>query len=198
MKITILGGAFNPPHLGHELVSRQLIEFGLADQVWLTPCFTHTFQKELISAQHRLTMTNFLKNTNILVSDIEIQNKTDGQTINVMKLLGKNFPHHTFSFCLGSDNLVNFKQWHDWEELVKTWDFLVFPRPGFNFDLQKFGLDNPDYRFKLIQHPLLATTDISSTLIRKRLAKGVSIDYLLPEKVRDYISQNKLYSGNFY
>ena len=180
MKVVILGGAFNPPHTGHLLVSRQLIEFGLADQVWLTPCFNHAFQKELIDSYHRLTMTNFLKNTNILVSDIEIQNKTDGQTINTMKLFAQNFPHHTFSFCLGSDNLNSFKTWNNWEELVANWDFLIFPRPGFDFNLQKFSLENSDYRFKLIKHPLLATTDISSTLVRKRLAENISIDYLLP------------------
>jgi len=196
MKIAILGGAFNPPHLGHLLISRQLLEFGFTDQVWLTPCFLHSFQKELIDPQDRLTMTNFLKNTNILVSDIEILNKTDGQTINTMKLLTESHPHHSFSFCMGSDNLKSFKLWNNWQELITTWDFLVFPRPGFDFDLKKFELENPDYRFKFIQHPLLATTDISSTLIRKRLQANASIDYLLPEKVRDYIHENKLYSGN--
>lgn len=193
MKIAILGGAFNPPHLGHMLISHQLLEFGFTDQVWLTPCFEHAFQKELIDPQARLTMTNFLKNTNILVSDIEIQNKTDGQTINTMRLLTNNFPNHTFSFCMGSDNLKSFKLWDHWEELITTWDFLVFPRPGFDFDLKKFGFENPNYRFKLIQHPLLATTDISSTLIRKRLQANAAIDYLLPDKVRQFIHENKLY-----
>ena len=50
MKIAILGGAFNPPHLGHMLISRQLLEFKFADQVWLTPCYQHSFQKELIDS----------------------------------------------------------------------------------------------------------------------------------------------------
>jgi len=193
MKIAILGGAFNPPHLGHMLISRQLLEFKFADQVWLTPCYQHSFQKELIDSQARLTMTNFLKNTNIMVSDIEIQNKTDGQTINTMKLLAESHPNHSFSFCMGSDNLKSFKLWNNWEELITTWEFMVFPRPGFDFDLKKFELENPDYRFKLIQHPLLATTDISSTLIRKRLQSNTEIDYLLPEQVQQYIQENKLY-----
>jgi nicotinate-nucleotide adenylyltransferase len=95
---------------------------------------------------------------------------------------------------MGSDNLKSFNLWNNWEELITTWDFLVFPRPGFDFDLKKYGFDNPSYRFKLIQHPLLATTDISSTLIRKRLQASTAIDYLLPEKVCQFIHEHNLYS----
>lgn len=194
MKIAILGGAFNPPHLGHLIISRQVLEFTDTDQVWITPCFKHSFRKELVDADQRLAMAKYLENGNIFISDLEIKNRLDGNTITTLKTAQKQFPLHEFSFIIGSDNLCDFKKWGQWEELISSWNFLVFPRPGFGYDLAKYGLNNPKYKFTLIQNELLTTSDISSTLIRKRLQSGYPIDYLLPEKVQEYIHQYKLYS----
>lgn len=194
MKIAILGGAFNPPHIGHLLVAKQVLEFTHNQEVWLMPCFKHTFQKELVNFNHRLKMVEFLINTNIQCSDLEKKYKLSGDTIDTMDLLVKLYPQHDFVFVIGSDNLPYFKKWGRWKELVTKYQFLVFPRPAFKYNLKKYNLDNPKYKFKLIKHPLLAKSDISSTLIRKRLEAGLSIDYLLPEKVRNYIQKNKLYS----
>jgi len=193
MKIAIFGGAFNPSHLGHVLVAKQILEFTPTDQVWLMPCFRHTFHKELISANHRLIMARFLKSTNILVSDLEIINRLPGDTIDTMKLLEKNYPQHKFNFVMGSDNLPEFKKWGSWQELVGHWEFLVFPRPGFDYNLEKYGLLDPKFKFTLVKNDFLAISNISSTLIRSRLTNKLPIDYLLPEKVSDYIRKNKLY-----
>jgi len=193
MKIAILGGAFNPPHLGHLLVAKQILEFTSQQQVWLMPCFQHSFQKDLLPALHRLKMTKLLKNGNIKYSDFEVKNKLSGDTFYTLKANAKKFPNHQFSFIIGSDNLADFKKWNQWEKLAAKFQILVFPRYDFNYNLKKYGLENKNYKFTLIKHPLLAKSDISSTLIRKRLTAGLSIDYLLPEKVRKYIKKNKLY-----
>lgn len=193
MKIAVLGGAFNPPHLGHLLVAKQILEFTDNKQVWLMPCFRHTFQKELVNFNHRLKMVKFITNSNIKYSALEKEHQLSGDTIETMDLLVKIYPQHEFVFVIGSDNLPYFKKWGRWEKLITKYQFLVFPRPGFDYNLKKYGLDNPNYHFKLIKHPLLAKSDISSTLIRKRLEAGLSIDYLLPEKVRIYIQKHHLY-----
>ena len=193
MKIAILGGAFNPPHLGHLLVAKQILEFTGQQQVWLMPCWQHSFQKKLLPVQHRLKMTGLLENGNIKYSDFEVKNKLSGDTFYTLEALTKKIPNHQFSFVIGSDNLADFKKWGHWENLVQKFQILVFPRHDFDYNLKKYGLENPRYKFYLIKHPLLAKSDISSTLIRKRLSAGLSIDYLLPEKVRDYIKKNKLY-----
>ena len=197
MKIAILGGAFNPPHLGHSIIARQVLEFTDISQVWLAPCWRHTFQKELAPSQHRLSMTQFLANGHVSVSDIEIKNQLPGDTIETLELAEKLAPGDQFSFIIGSDNLVSFKKWTSWEDLITRWKFWIFPRPGFDYHLEQYGLENPKYKFQLIQHPLLATSDISSTLIRNRLKAGYPIDYLLPEKVREYINKHKLYTLKF-
>ena len=187
MYIAILGGAFNPPHLGHLLIAKQILEFTSQCQVWLMPCFRHSFQKKLLPARHRLKMTSLLENGNIKCSDFEVKNKLSGDTFYTLERLTKKFPNHQFSFIIGSDNLSDFKKWNQWEKLIQKFQILVFPRHDFDYNLKKYGLENTAYKFNFIKHPLLAKSDISSTLIRNRLSAGLSIDYLLPEKVRNYL-----------
>lgn len=193
MKIAVLGGAFNPPHFGHQLISRQVLDFTNIDEVWLCPCYKHTFNKDLASTKHRAKMSRMLVNTKIKYCHEEIKNKLDGNTINLLNLLQKKYQQHQFSFIIGSDNLKDFRKWGEWEKLITNFEFLVFPRPTFKYNLNKYGLDNPNYKFKLISHPLLITSTISSTEIRKRIQKGMSIKYLVPEKLRQYIETNNLY-----
>lgn len=194
MKITILGGSFNPPHLGHQLVINQILDFTNIDQIWLTPCYQHTFNKNLASVKHRVTMTKMLVNKKIKYCHQEIENKLSGDTIELMELLRKKYPQHQFSFIIGSDNLKAFKKWGQWEKLLKTTPFLIFPRPDFEYNLAKYGLDNSQYKLTLISHPLLVTSHISSTDIRQGIKKGLSITNLVPLKIKEYIKKHHLYA----
>ena len=90
---------------------------------------------------------------------------------------------------------ANLKKWGDWQKLVKTTDFLVFPRKEFKNNLKKYSLSKPEYRFKLIKNKLLKTNSISSTKIRQRIKKGLAISNLVPKKVEDYIIKHKLFLG---
>lgn len=193
MKIAILGGAFNPPHLGHELISYQLINFAQVSQVWLAPAFKHTFNKEMASVKHRANMAKMLTGHQIKYCHEEINNKLNGDTLKLMEILKKKYPQHQFYFVIGSDNLKKFKQWQSWEKLIINFPLLVFPRPEFKFDLKKYDLDNSKYKFILLKDPLLAITNISSTNIRQRIRKNLSIDHLVPEKVNQYIKTHHLY-----
>ncbi len=193
MKIAILGGSFNPPHWGHLLVAYQVLGFTSTNLVWLTPCFQHTFNKELAPVNQRVAMTKILTNSKIKLCLEEVKNKLSGKTIELMALLEKKYPQHQFSFIIGSDNLASFKKWASWEKLVKKWKFLVFPRPDFNPGLAKYGLDRPQYRFEVIKNSLLVTSDISSSNIRERTKKDISINSLVPKEVKEYIKINGIY-----
>jgi len=195
MKIGILGGTFNPPHWGHQLMAQQVLEFCDLDQVWLTPCFKHTFEKDLIPARHRLKMAKFISSLKIKVCNDEIKNKLSGQTIELMNILASKYPQHEFKFIIGSDNLGSFKKWGQWQKLVSTWPFLVFPRPGFSDDLKKYGLDKSEYKFEVIKHPLLVTTNLSSTIIRQRIKQDLDINNLVPKSVAEYIKIDQLYQN---
>jgi len=197
MKIAILGGSFNPPHLGHCLICEQVLKYSNIDQVWLTPCYQHTFEKKLASVTLRVSMTKILTNAehnrNIKFCGEEIDNKLSGETIELMELLKKKYPEHQFSFLIGSDNLVGLKRWGRWQELITNFEFLIYKRPGYTINLAKFGLDNKKYKLKFVDHPKLITSNISSTRVRERLRNNLTIIDLVPKNVESYIKKNKLY-----
>lgn len=198
MNIAILGGSFDPPHLGHALIAQQVKERLAIDEVWLMPCFGHTFQKNLSGASDRLAMTKFLETEHVLVSDFEIQTKSRGATIETLGVLTKKFPQHRFSWIVGSDQLPTFHKWDRWQELVKNYNLIVFPReialPNL-LDLAKkaFQLTSLPKNIILMDAPDLLLTNVSSSGIRKRVRSQLPIDLLVPEAVVSYIRKHKLY-----
>lgn len=194
MQIGILGGQFNPPHLGHLFMAQQALDFTPIKQIWLTPCFKHTFDKNMIPVKHRTKMTKMITFGQIKYCGKEIKNQLSGETLILMDFLSQKYPQHQFSFILGSDNLKYFKKWGQWQKLVQKYIFWVVPRPTFDLDLKKLGLDNKKYQFKILKHPLLAKTNLSSTMIRSRIKKNLSIKYLVDQKVNLYIKKHHLYA----
>lgn len=194
MKIAVLGSPFDPPHLGHQLIAQQILDFTDVDLVWLAPCFKHTFNKKLTAVGHRVAMTEMLLETKIQYCGEEIDNRLSGATLELIELLKQKYPQHQFSFVIGSDNLKTFKKWVSWEKLLKTTRFFVFPRPEFDYNLKKHGLDNPQYQLTLVRHPLLVMIDISSSKIKERVKEGLSITHLVPKRVEKYIKKHNLYA----
>lgn len=193
MKIAILGGAFNPPHLGHQLIAQEILKYLAIDEVWLTLCYQHTFDKNLAPIIHRQNMTKMLINTNIKYCNTEIDHKLSGQTIELMPILQQEYPQHNFSFLIGSDNLAHFKKWGQWRKLITTYPFIVYPRPSFAVGLDNYGLKNSKYKFEVLKNHLLATCRISSTDIRHKIKYHLPIDHLVAKNISNYIFENKLY-----
>ncbi len=186
MKIGILGSYFNPPHLGHLLVAEQCLAFAGFDKVWFLPGLKSTFNKELIPVSHRLNMIKLVTLPRTEVSTLEIDYQLDGNTINLVPFLRKQYPHDQFTFIIGSDQLSSFHRWGNWQELLRLLPFLVFPRAGYP--------NKPLYPgMKLLEHKLLVVTNISSTLIRERVKNGSSISSLVPLKAENYIRKHCLY-----
>src|SRR3990167_3709420 len=106
MNITLFGGSFNPPHLGHEIVLEQVFKLKLIpnlDQIWLLPEYRHSFAKntDLAPVKHRLAMTKFLLNHKIRLETGCIDKKMSGNTIEHIAYLKKIYPQHNFSFLIG-------------------------------------------------------------------------------------------------
>lgn len=183
MNIGLLGGAFNPPHLGHLLIAQQVLDFTDCDEVWFLPNFGQMPPKPVEDVSHRLAMTKLLTLDRTRVSTIEVDHQLDGDTINLLPYL----PHeHSFRFIIGSDQLPTFHLWGRWEELLQHLPFLVFPRYGFP--------NEPLYsNMNMITHELLVGTNISSTKIRDRVKRGFPIEQFVPAPVAQYITAHKLY-----
>jgi nicotinate-nucleotide adenylyltransferase len=197
MKIAILGGSFNPPHLGHLLVARQVKETLRMDEVWLMPCNKHPFSKKIIAAQDRLQMTKLVEEKGIKASDFEVKKNQISYTVDTIRTLIEKLPQHRFYWIIGSEQLSTFYKWKQPQKLLHNHRLIVFPRNinGGLEDLVKKNLclKTIPKKITLLESKKLITTNLSSSLIRERLKKGLSIKYLVPEKIRQYIIKNKLY-----
>jgi nicotinate-nucleotide adenylyltransferase len=183
MNIALLGGAFNPPHLGHIMIAQQILDFTDTDEVWLLPNYNQIPPKPVAAALDRLAMTRFLERGHIKVSTLEIDHALNGDTIHLLPYLPK---QHAYHFIIGSDQLTSFHLWGNWESLLKKMPFYVFPRYGYPNEPLYEGMN-------VISHELLIASNISSTKIRLRVMQNKSIDQFVPKKVADYILSHNLY-----
>jgi len=197
IKVGLLGGAFDPVHIGHIKLAEFILSRGVVDQVWLTPCYKHRYDKEMADAGHRVAMCKIATATNnrIGVCEYEVENRLTGETYKLIKKIQANAitnKIYNFSVIIGQDNANTFDKWYNHKELAKMVRFIVVPRKG---------VESKDNWYTKFPHLFLETdTDIpkiSSTDIRKRLffSKGPNpkLEESLPEGVLQYIFKHKLY-----
>lgn len=184
MKIGLLGGAFNPPHIAHVHMAAQSLDFGGFDEVWFLPNYGQQPPKpDVASVEYRLAMAKMLALPKTKVSTLEIDHKLSGNTIELLPFLPQ---EHSYTFIMGADWLPTFHLWGNWRELLKKLPFLIFPRPGFP--------ERPLYEnMTVFSHPLLMINDISATKIRERVKQGLPIDQFVPTGVATYIKEHGLY-----
>jgi nicotinate-nucleotide adenylyltransferase len=183
MNIALLGGAFNPPHIGHILIAQQVLDFAGVDEVWFLPSFGQSPPKPVATAEDRLVMARMLVLPKTKISTIEIDNTLDGETIHLLPFLPKD---HNYTFVIGSDQLPTFHLWLDWEKLLNAMPFLVFPRYGYP--------NEPLYKnMKVLSHESLVGSNISSTKIRERVKAGLPVSAFVPPGVGEYIKSHGLY-----
>src|SRR5579885_471430 len=120
MNIAILGGSFDPPHLGHIFIAQQVKEFIPVDQIWLMPVYQHAFNKKLTAVQHRLAMTRYLENEYTKVSPWEIDQQKTSYTIDTFNAIQKRFLQNKFFWILGSDQLPVFHKYNNGRKLLKS------------------------------------------------------------------------------
>ncbi len=187
MNIAILGGSFDPPHIGHYLVVKQIQELRPdIDKILLVPAYKHQWKPIKASAADRLAMIRYLIDKKIELSDLEIKRKQGEYTIDTIRALKKQIDAK-FYFIIGSDIVYEFDRWKNTEELLQLTTFLVFPRDPYHVP-KKIPKG-----FELIHDKHLITTNLSSTIIRERIKMGKNIAHLVPKKVGEYIAKHKLY-----
>lgn len=191
MTIGILGGSFNPVHIGHMMLASYLCQFGGLDEVWLTLSPLNPLKvasDELIPDLTRLKMLEIAvgDTKGLNVCDYELAMPKPSYTINTLRYLAKRYPRHSFKLIIGSDNWKIFDQWKDHDSIISDFGVIVYPRPGYPVGtIYEDGVD-------VVNAP---TANISSTFLRKAIAKGKDVKYFLPPGVNDYIKENKLYGA---
>lgn len=187
MKIAVLGGRFDPIHVGHLLIARQVLEFDPSiDKVLFVPAYEHHWKPIQASPEDRIAMITSLLEDGMEVSDIEIKRRGVSYSIDTIKAL-KEETGAEIVWVVGSDIVKEFDKWKDADQLVKEATFLVFPRDPYKLP------ENLPVGFKLVESSTLQVANFSSTVIRQRIKEGKTIKYLVSEKVEKYIKENNLY-----
>lgn len=186
--IGILGGSFNPVHIGHVMIASYLTQWNIVDKVWLTlsPRNPLKDSAELIPDMKRLDMLKIASEQapGVNICDIELSMPRPSYTINTLRLLKKKYPNKRFKLIVGSDNWNTFDQWRSSEEILEEFGVICYPRPG--KEIRNRYTDGLD----IVQPPMI---DLSSTFIRQALARGKDVRCFLPNGVYEYIRDNQLY-----
>ena len=187
MKIGILGGTFNPVHIGHLILAEETRQACALDKVFFVPANVppHKDSGDIIESYHRLTMVKLAieENPYFAVSDMEIKRGGRSYTIDTVKAFKNLNPKDEIYFIIGSDLFKYLDEWKDLSEIIGLVKFVVAQRPGYPFKNLPSHIKTVDI------HAL----DISGFEIRECIKKAKSIRYFVPERVLSYIEKNKLY-----
>jgi nicotinate-nucleotide adenylyltransferase len=188
MRIGLFFGSFNPIHIGHLIIGNLLAESGWVDEVWYVVSPHNPFKDSasLLNDRQRLQMVRLaLEHCNHLkANQVEFDLPKPSYTIDTIQYLEEKYPTHYFSILLGSDGFQNIDQWKNADILKSKTDFIVYERPG--FEIKEIN----GAKHRVLEAPLL---DISSTFIRKSIQSGKSIQFLVPDIVREFIDANLFY-----
>jgi nicotinate-nucleotide adenylyltransferase len=190
MRVGILGGTFNPPHIAHLILAETIRTACALDQIRWIPAGTPPHKSADTGAGHRLAMTRLAVagNPAFTVSDLEIVRGGASYTIDTVEALQNTEPDVDFSLLIGGDSLADLLSWHRPDDLVARVPLVVYPRPG--VDPHPEGSVRYAGRISYVDAPLI---DISSQSIRHRVRQGLSIRYLVPDAVHAYILELGLY-----
>lgn len=196
MKIGILGGTFDPIHIGHLMIGENAyLEMGL-DKVLVIPTGNppHKDSNLISDVNLRVEMIkmSIKDNSHFEFSDIEMNRQGKVYTADTLELLKKKYDGADLYFIMGEDSLDYFDKWHEPERIVKNATILVSCRSDNGELIYKIQKMNSKYgeKFKLIKTPFL---DISSTDIRNRCKQSKSIRYMVVDKVADFIEKEEVY-----
>lgn len=195
LKIGIMGGTFDPIHIGHMLAAETVCEEAELDEVWFMPAYLppHKVDKPAAAMDARWEMVCLATDTNprFRPLDIELRRGGTSYTIDTIRQLRTVYPAHRFSFIIGGDMVASLPQWHKIEELVEHVSFIGLERPGTRIDWDRI---HPSIR-KCVQMVPMPAIDISSTYIRNRRQAGKSVRYMVDERVNDYMEEHQLYEA---
>jgi nicotinate-nucleotide adenylyltransferase len=198
VRVGILGGTFNPPHLGHLVCAQEAYLQLSLDQVMLIPARIppHKAVEDEPGPEHRLALCRGAVNGDerFAVSDIEMRRGGPSFTVDTLEKLHSQTPDNELFLIVGGDVAAGLPSWHKPERVLSLARLAVAKRRGTSraaVDAALQGLPGGE-RSTFFQMPRIG---VSSTMIRRRVRAGEPIRYLVPDAVAAYIHQHKLYGG---
>lgn len=195
-RIGLLGGTFDPPHLGHLWVAETAREQLGLDQMLFLPVGEppHKQNQSVTAVSHRLAMTRLAiaSNPEFVLDTTDMDRPLPHTTHTLLPLLYQAYPDSQFWFLIGADSLHDFPTWGSPEKIIAQCRLAVYPRPGVTIDWPKLKTAVPEIEtaVDLIRGPIMS---ISSSGIRNWRRLGHSVRYLLTADVLAYIEAKGLY-----
>lgn len=185
-QVGLLGGNFNPVHYAHLMMIDQVYHQLDLDEVFLMPTNQppHKVKKMTIDSHHRLEMLKRATENyqNIGIEPIELQHENKSYTYDTMKRLTEKNPETDYYFIIGGDMVKDLPNWYKIDQLLSLVQFVGIERPD-------FPKESP-YPIIWVDVP---QSTVSSSLIRKRVKAGCSVNFMLPPSVLSYIQKEGLY-----
>ena len=189
-RIGLFFGSFNPIHTGHLIIAEYMATRTDLEQVWfvVSPHNPLKLRSTLANDFDRLHMVQLAidDNPRLKASNIEFSLPKPSYTIDTMVYLHEKYPQHHFSLIMGSDNLGSINKWKNYELLLERYIIHVYKREGIPIDQSLI----PAADIRIYDVPML---DISSTYIRQSIADGLSIRYMVPESIYQFLDGSRLY-----
>ena len=192
MKVCLFGGTFDPPHIGHLLIAQTVCEAENFDKILFIPAYTPPHKNNITPVKHRIEMVKLAisDNPNFEYSDADIIRKGVSYTIDtILDIKQKSgFKNDEVYYLIGSDSLIDLKNWKDSKKILKECNVIVAIRPGFR------PSDIPHWILQKVHFANIPRFELSSTKIRSRWIKDLTIRYMVTLPIWEYINKNNLYN----
>jgi nicotinate-nucleotide adenylyltransferase len=182
-------GSFNPIHSGHLMIAQYMLAYGSLEQLWfvVTPQSPFKAKKSLLDNYQRLEMVNRAigDHPGMRAIDIEFRLPQPNYTVNTLSALTEKYPERSFELIMGSDNLLHFEKWRNYQYILDHYRLIVYPRPGIP---DPPLMSHPSVR--IVEAPLI---EISASFIRESIAAGKDMHFFVPEAAYSYIREMHFY-----
>ena len=196
MKVCLFGGTFDPPHIGHLLIAQTVCEAENFDKVLFIPAFSPPHKNSITSVEHRINMIKIAieDNPKFEYSDVDIVRKGTSYTIDsIIDIKNKlNLKKQEIYYLIGSDSLIDLKNWKEPKKILNEAKVIVAIRPGFR------PSDIPHWILQDVHFANIPRFELSSSKIRSRWVADLTIRYMVTLPIWDYINKNNLYSVSNY
>jgi nicotinate-nucleotide adenylyltransferase len=188
-RLGLFGGRFDPPHFGHLLVAQEALEVLALDEIWFIPAQSPPHKDAEVGAEHRFNMTLLATASapEFKASRLEIERGGPSYAFDTVMEVRRRLPSVKPVFITGVDAYRYIDTWHRALELADAVEWVAISRPGYSLE----GVEEPfRSRVRLLEG---LKVEISSTEVRRRLAAGRPVRYLVPELVESYLVKHHLY-----
>lgn len=186
----IFGGSFNPIHCGHIALAKQVLAQRLAQEVWFIVSPQNPLKKraDLLDESLRLSLVReaLAEERGLVASDYEFRLPRPSYTWQTLRALRRDFPHRRFSLLIGADNWAMFPKWARYEELLRDYPIVLYPRAGVVIDRAALPPS-----VTMLNAPLFP---YSSTSIRHAVRNKIGLDGMVPAVIQNRVQA--LYSMN--